>query len=134
MSRLSAFIFRRLHYHIFGSASGCYHSYFYLACSHAYHHSFLKTHLECQLNLLVENFIYLATDEFILIALAEPFFSVCVAALSMSLALILAGFADRVIRGTTTYRTLLIWPYAVAPVLAGALGFSCLTRLWYFHY
>ena len=39
----------------------------------------------------------------------------------MSLALILAGFADRIIKGATTYRTLLIWPYAVAPVLAGAL-------------
>jgi len=49
------------------------------------------------------------------------FFSVAVAFLSMSFALILAGFADRVIRGSTVYRTLLIWPYAVAPVLAGAL-------------
>lgn len=49
------------------------------------------------------------------------FFSGAVAVLSMGLALILAGFADRVIRGATFYRTLLIWPYAVAPVLAGAL-------------
>ena len=38
-----------------------------------------------------------------------------------TLALILAAFADRVVRGATAYRTLLIWPYAVAPVLAGAL-------------
>jgi len=29
--------------------------------------------------------------------------------------------ADRVIKGGTVYRTLLIWPYAVAPVIAGAL-------------
>ena len=49
------------------------------------------------------------------------FFSAAVAFLSMSLALVLAGFADRVIRGAMVYRTLLIWPYAVAPVLAGAL-------------
>ncbi len=49
------------------------------------------------------------------------FFSAAVALLSMSLALVLAGFADRVIRGAMVYRTLLIWPYAVAPVLAGAL-------------
>ena len=49
------------------------------------------------------------------------FFSAAVAFISMSFALILAGFADRVIRGSTVYRTLLIWPYAVAPVLAGAL-------------
>jgi sn-glycerol 3-phosphate transport system permease protein len=49
------------------------------------------------------------------------FFSAAVAGLSMSIALILAGFADRVVRGAMAYRTLLIWPYAVAPVLAGAL-------------
>lgn len=49
------------------------------------------------------------------------FFSAAVALLSMSVALILAGFADRIVRGSTAYRTLLIWPYAVAPVLAGAL-------------
>ncbi len=49
------------------------------------------------------------------------FFSLAVAFLSMSFSLVLAGFADRVIRGATTYRTLLIWPYAIAPVLAGAL-------------
>ena len=49
------------------------------------------------------------------------FFSGAVALLSMSLAVVLAGFADRVVRGATFYRTLLIWPYAIAPVLAGAL-------------
>ncbi|SNZ06776.1 sn-glycerol-3-phosphate ABC transporter permease UgpA [Cohaesibacter gelatinilyticus] len=49
------------------------------------------------------------------------FFSAAVAFLSMSFALVLAGFADRVVRGATFYRTLLIWPYAIAPVLAGAL-------------
>jgi sn-glycerol 3-phosphate transport system permease protein len=69
-----------------------------------------------------ENFVYLASDEQYLESFGKTiFFSVCVAFLSMSLALILAGFADRVIKGATTYRTLLIWPYAVAPVLAGAL-------------
>jgi sn-glycerol 3-phosphate transport system permease protein len=29
--------------------------------------------------------------------------------------------ADRVVRGATLYQTLLIWPYAVAPVVAGVL-------------
>ncbi len=48
-------------------------------------------------------------------------FSSLVALISMSMALVLAGFADRVVRGAMMYRTLLIWPYAVAPVLAGAL-------------
>jgi len=69
-----------------------------------------------------ENFAYLATDEQYLGSFGRTiFFSVCVAFLSMSVALVLAGFADRVVRGATTYRTLMIWPYAVAPVLAGAL-------------
>jgi len=48
-------------------------------------------------------------------------FSSLVALLSMSFALILAAMADRVIKGARTYRTLLIWPYAVAPAVAGAL-------------
>ena len=72
-----------------------------------------------------ENFVYLASDQQYLESFGRTiFFSVCVAFLSMSLALILAGFADRIIKGATTYRTLLIWPYAVAPVLAGALWVS----------
>ncbi len=48
-------------------------------------------------------------------------FSFLVAFLSMSFALALAIFSDRVIKGSGAYRTLLIWPYAVAPVTAGAL-------------
>ncbi|MGB1239145.1 MAG: ABC transporter permease subunit, partial [Pseudomonadales bacterium] len=49
------------------------------------------------------------------------FFSVAVAFVSMSLSLLLAAMADRVIKASTTYRTLLIIPYVVAPVLAGTL-------------
>jgi sn-glycerol 3-phosphate transport system permease protein len=48
-------------------------------------------------------------------------FSSAVAVISMSFALMLAVMADRVIKGSSIYRTLLIWPYAVAPVTAGAL-------------
>jgi len=69
-----------------------------------------------------ENFIYLWNDEiYISTFWRTGWFSLAVAGLSMSFALILAGFADRVVRGAMIYRTLLIWPYAVAPVLAGAL-------------
>ncbi len=50
-------------------------------------------------------------------------FSFLVAGLSMSIALLLATMADRVIKGSGIYRTLLIWPYAVAPAAAGALFF-----------
>jgi sn-glycerol 3-phosphate transport system permease protein len=70
----------------------------------------------------LENYIYILGDEQYRNAFGRTiYFSAAVAFLSMSMALVLAGFADRVIRGATAYRTLLIWPYAVAPVLAGAL-------------
>jgi len=39
----------------------------------------------------------------------------------LGLSLVLATFADRVVRGALAYKTLLIWPYAVAPAIAGAL-------------
>ena len=48
-------------------------------------------------------------------------FSVLVAALGIAISLLLAVFADRVVRGALVYRTLLIWPYAVAPAVAGVL-------------
>ncbi|MGE0714877.1 MAG: sn-glycerol-3-phosphate ABC transporter permease UgpA [Alphaproteobacteria bacterium] len=48
-------------------------------------------------------------------------FSISVAALALGTALLLAVAADRVIRGATVYKTLLIWPYAVAPAVAGVL-------------
>lgn len=48
-------------------------------------------------------------------------FCVLVAGLAMSVALFLAVFADREIRGRGIYRTLLIWPYAVAPAVAAVL-------------
>ncbi|APX68497.1 MULTISPECIES: sn-glycerol-3-phosphate ABC transporter permease UgpA [unclassified Brucella] len=48
-------------------------------------------------------------------------FNVLTALLAMGVALLLATAADRVIRGQTLYRTLLIWPYAVAPAVAGML-------------
>jgi len=70
----------------------------------------------------LDNFAELFDDEYYLAAFKRTaFFSLMVAALSMSFALVLAAMADRVIKGATTYRTLLIWPYAVAPAVAGAL-------------
>ncbi|MCC6204831.1 MAG: sn-glycerol-3-phosphate ABC transporter permease UgpA [Hyphomicrobiales bacterium] len=48
-------------------------------------------------------------------------FSVSTAFVAMALALLLAVMADRVIRAKGFYRTLLIWPYAVAPAIAGML-------------
>lgn len=50
-------------------------------------------------------------------------FSTGVTFLSMFSALILAAFTDRIIKGSSLYKTFLIWPYAVAPVVAGVLWF-----------
>ena len=48
-------------------------------------------------------------------------FSAAVTIVSLSLALLLAVMADAEIKGATGYRTFLIWPYAVAPAVAGVL-------------
>ena len=48
-------------------------------------------------------------------------FSILVAGLGLSISLLLAVMANRVVRGAGLYKTLLIWPYAVAPAIAGVL-------------
>ena len=48
-------------------------------------------------------------------------FSFLVAAIGLGFSLLLAVMADRVIRGATAYKTFLVWPYAVAPAVAGVL-------------
>jgi ABC-type sugar transport system permease subunit len=76
-----------------------------------------------------QNFIHLFPDPGYLHSVRVTIvFSASVTALSLSVALLLAAMADRVIRGATGYKTLLIWPYAVAPAVAGVLWCSCSTR------
>jgi sn-glycerol 3-phosphate transport system permease protein len=48
-------------------------------------------------------------------------FSGLVAFFSLGLGLLFAAMADRHIRGAEVYRTLLIWPYSVAPAVASVL-------------
>ncbi len=48
-------------------------------------------------------------------------FSVSVAVLAMAMALMLALAVDRMIKSAQAYTTLLVWPYAVAPAIAGLL-------------
>jgi sn-glycerol 3-phosphate transport system permease protein len=48
-------------------------------------------------------------------------FSALVAFFGIAISLLLATMADRVVRGAMGYKTLLIWPYAVAPAVAGVL-------------
>lgn len=48
-------------------------------------------------------------------------FSIAVAVTGLSVSLLLAVMADRVIKGAMLYKTMLIWPYAVAPAVVGVL-------------
>lgn len=69
-----------------------------------------------------ENFADLFTQsEYLRVIGNTVVFSLAVTALSMGSALILAVKANEVIRRGSVYKTLLIWPYAVAPALAGVL-------------
>ena len=70
----------------------------------------------------LENFTQLFNDPSDLASFKTTLiFSVLVAVLGLSISLVLAVMADRVIKGATGYKALLIWPYAVAPAVAGVL-------------
>ena len=70
----------------------------------------------------MENFQRLwADDSYIASFRITAKFSILVAVVGLSVALLLAVMADRVIRGATAYKTLLIVPYAVAPAVVGVL-------------
>jgi sn-glycerol 3-phosphate transport system permease protein len=60
-------------------------------------------------------------DEYLASFRVTAVFSFLVAILGLSISLLLAALADRVIRSAAVYKTLLIWPYAVAPAIAGVL-------------
>jgi sn-glycerol 3-phosphate transport system permease protein len=69
-----------------------------------------------------DNFSELFHDELYLASFkVTAVFSVLVAGLGLAISLVLAVFADRIIRGAGLYKTLLIWPYAVAPAIAAVL-------------
>jgi sn-glycerol 3-phosphate transport system permease protein len=70
----------------------------------------------------LENFENLWNDETYLASFkTTAVFSILVAVIGLTVSLVLAVFADRVIKGASIYKTLLIWPYAVAPAVAGVL-------------
>ncbi|RYH12926.1 MAG: sn-glycerol-3-phosphate ABC transporter permease UgpA [Alphaproteobacteria bacterium] len=69
-----------------------------------------------------ENFTDLFADPLYLDTIQNTaVFSTGVTILSLAVALLLAALADREIRGAGIYRTLLIWPYAIAPAIAAVL-------------
>ncbi len=69
-----------------------------------------------------DNFLYLFSNkEYWSSIRVTAVFSIGVTVLGLVVALLLAAMADHVIKGALAYRTLLIWPYAVAPAIAGVL-------------
>ena len=70
----------------------------------------------------LDNFTALFTDPHYLESVKVTLvFSLATIGLSLSVSLLLAVFADQVIKGANFYKTFIIWPYAVAPPLAGIL-------------
>jgi sn-glycerol 3-phosphate transport system permease protein len=70
----------------------------------------------------LQNFAQLFADEHYLHSFkVTAVFSTLVAVFGIIISLVLATMADRVLRGALAYKTFLIWPYAVAPAVAGVL-------------
>jgi len=70
----------------------------------------------------LDNFRFLLSDPYYLASFKTTvIFSTAVSVSSMALGLYLAPIADRLIKGAGVYQTLLIWPYAIAPAIAGVL-------------
>jgi len=70
----------------------------------------------------LENFIALVKDPLYLKSIGTTLvFSICVAAVSISMGLFIATMANRALKAKALIRTMLIWPYAVAPAISGIL-------------
>lgn len=70
----------------------------------------------------LENFANLfANESYINSIQVTAVFSIAVMAIVISLGLFFAVLADRAIRGSNFYTTMIIWPYAVAPAVSGVM-------------
>ena len=98
--------------------------FFYLPASQALRQSFfIEDAFGTTSNFVgLENYRYVFADPSYYKAIATTaIFAAAVTICSLSFALLLAVMADREIKGATAYRTMLVWPYAVAPAIAGVL-------------
>jgi sn-glycerol 3-phosphate transport system permease protein len=78
-----------------------------------------------------QNYIDLfGSREYRRIASFTVVFSLLVTFFSLAIALVLAVKADKVLRGARTYRTLLMWVYAVAPPVAGFIAVIMFNQSW----
>ncbi|MGY0399078.1 MAG: ABC transporter permease subunit [Ostreibacterium sp.] len=92
----------------------------------------------------LQNYIDALSDEhYYQSAYFTLIFSTLVTFFSLAIALLLAVKADNIMRGRSTYKILLIWPYAIAPAVAGLLAvflfdsyigplYQLLNKLWVF--
>jgi sn-glycerol 3-phosphate transport system permease protein len=70
----------------------------------------------------LDNFVSLFRDPLYLRSIITTLvFSGCTALISISFGLLMAAMANRILKAKTVIRTLLIWPYAVAPAISGVL-------------
>ena len=70
----------------------------------------------------LDNFIALFIDPLYLKSIGTTlFFSASVATVSISIGLFIATMANRALKAKAVIRTMLIWPYAVAPAISGIL-------------
>jgi sn-glycerol 3-phosphate transport system permease protein len=79
----------------------------------------------------LENYSSLmSSSEYMKVTRFTVVFTALVTFFSLALALLLAVKADNVLRGAKTYRTLLMWVYAVAPPVAGFIGVMMFNQSW----
>ncbi|WP_445502115.1 sn-glycerol-3-phosphate ABC transporter permease UgpA [Microvirga sp. G4-2] len=98
--------------------------FFYLPASQAIWQSFLREDAFGLASEFVgfENYVAVFEQpEYYRAMVTTVIFSTLVAFFSLSVALLLATQADKNLRGGHAFKTLLIWPYAVAPAIAGVL-------------
>jgi sn-glycerol 3-phosphate transport system permease protein len=70
----------------------------------------------------LDNFIALFIDPLYLKSIGTTlFFSASVAVVSISIGLFIATMANRALKAKALIRTMLVWPYAVAPAISGIL-------------
>src|SRR4030081_2355079 len=106
--------------------------FFYWPASQAVWQSFLREDAFGLVSEFVglENYQALfAQPEYYKAMLTTAVFSSLVAVLSLSIALLFATQADKNLKAAPVFKTLMIWPYAVAPAVAGVLWF-CLWCTW----
>ncbi len=99
-------------------------TFFYWPALQGLAQSFMRSDPFGQRNTFIwlDNFIALFTDPLYLKSIGTTlFFSVSVAAVSISVGLFIATMANRALKAKALIRTMLVWPYAVAPAISGIL-------------